>query len=320
MLHLQKTIEWKGYNMHYNEEGADFKYLITNERDRQFGLCVNTVGFQAIKAGNTYPPRNHPDEYYFTAQKGRVLHEYQLVYITKGKGSFCSGSNPLQEISKGQLLVLFPGEWHTYTPSTKTGWNEYYIGFEGEIVNSLVEKGFLSKERQVLDIGIKEDLVRLFRRALEIAEADRSGAQQYLSGITLHLIGAILSISQNKFYEGMDNAARKIESAKIIMRENVNKEIDAEELANKLGISYSWFRKVFKEYTGYSPAKYFLELKLQKAKQLLVETSMSIKEICFELNYTSAEHFFTTFKKRTGYTPTEYRNFGKGLKTEETYE
>ena len=43
-------------------------------------------------------------------------------------------------------------------------------------------------------------------------------------------------------------------------------------------------------------------------------------EICFELNYTSAEHFFTTFKKRTGYTPTEYRNFGKGLKTEETYE
>ncbi len=59
----------------------------------------------------------------------------------------------------------------------------------------------------------------------------------------------------------------------------------------KLGISYSWFRKVFKEYTGYAPAKYFQELKLRKAKQLLIESSMSVKEICYELNYTSTEHF-----------------------------
>lgn len=65
-----------------------------------------------------------------------------------------------------------------------------------------------------------------------------------------------------------------------------------EELAMKLGISYSWFRKVFKEYTGYAPAKYFQELKLRKAKQLLIESSMSVKEICYELNYTSTEHFF----------------------------
>lgn len=71
--------------MHYNDQGADFKYLIVNERDKRFGLSVTTVGFQAIRAGSVYPPRNHPDAYYFTAQKGRVLHEYQLVYITKGR-------------------------------------------------------------------------------------------------------------------------------------------------------------------------------------------------------------------------------------------
>ena len=63
--------------MHYNDQGADFKYLIVNERDKRFGLSVTTVGFQAIRAGSVYPPRNHPDAYYFTAQKGRVLHEYQ---------------------------------------------------------------------------------------------------------------------------------------------------------------------------------------------------------------------------------------------------
>ena len=305
--------------MHFNEQGADFKYLITNERDKLFGLCVNAVGFQAIKAGSAYPPRIHPEEYYFTTQKGRTLHEYQLVYITKGKGTFSSESTPEQEVSKGQLLVLFPDEWHTYAPSTKTGWNEYYIGFEGEIANMLMQENFLTKEKQVLDIGINEELVSLFRRALEIAEADRTASQQYLSGIAMHIIGCLLSITQNKLYEEMDNAAQKIESAKIIMQENISKEIDAEELSAKLGLSYSWFRKVFKEYTGYSPAKYFQELKLRKAKQLLIESPLTIKEICYQLNYTSTEHFFTVFKKQTGYTPTEYRNIGRGVK-EEPYE
>ena len=49
------------------------------------------------------------------------------------------------------------------------------------------------------------------------------------------------------------------------MNENVFKDVDPEELAMKLNISYSWFRKVFKDYTGYAPAKYFQELKLRKA-------------------------------------------------------
>ena len=133
-------------HMHYNEQEANFKYLITNERDLRFGLCVNTVGFQSIKAGDTYPPLNHPEEYYFTALKGRILHEYQLVYITKGKGCFNSEGTPTREIGKGQLLILFPGEWHTYAPSTKTGWNEYYIGFEGSIADTLFKEAFLSKD------------------------------------------------------------------------------------------------------------------------------------------------------------------------------
>ena len=277
--------------MHYNDQGADFKYLIVNERDKRFGLSVTTVGFQAIRAGSVYPPRNHPDAYYFTAQKGRVLHEYQILF-------------------------LFPGQWHTYAPLQKTGWNEYYIGFEGPIIDNLVKNSFISKESQILDIGINEELASLFARALEVAEADKTAAQQYLSGIVLHIMGAVLAISQNKRYE-VDNAAQKIESAKIIMHENVYKDIDPEELAMKLGISYSWFRKVFKEYTGYAPAKYFQELKLRKAKQLLIESSMSVKEICYELNYTSTEHFFSVFKKRTNFTPTEYRNFGRGGKDKE---
>lgn len=263
-----------------NNLGLEFKYLIVNDMDRKFGLWVNTVGYQSIPPDSPYPLKEHPSGYYFNAEKGRVLREYQLVYITKGRGLFSSDSTPERQVCKGRLMVLFPGQWHTYYPLRQTGWTEYYIGFEGPVIDTIVGDAFLSQERQILEVGINEELVSLFSRALEVAEADKISAQQYLSGIVLHMIGMILSISKNKVFE-MSDVDQKIEQAKILMNENVSGNIDPEELAMRLNISYSWFRRVFKEYTGYAPAKYFQELKLRKAKQMLVGTSQSVKEISF---------------------------------------
>lgn len=293
-----------------NDLGIEFKYLIVNEMDRKYGLWVNSVGFQTIPPHSPYPLKDHPSGYFFNVEKGRVLPEYQLVYITKGRGLFTSDSTPEKQVCKGRLMVLFPGQWHTYRPMLQTGWTEYYIGFEGSIIDNIIKNSFLAKERQILEVGLNEELVSLFTRALEVAEADRISAQQYLSGIVLHMMGMILSISRNKVFE-MSDVDQKIEQAKIIMNENVFKNVDPEELAMRLNISYSWFRKVFKEYTGYAPAKYYQELKLRKAKQLLVSTSQSVKEISFLLGYQSTEYFFSFFKKHTGFTPLEYRSFGR---------
>ncbi|WP_321333580.1 AraC family transcriptional regulator [uncultured Bacteroides sp.] len=298
-----------------NDLGVEFKYLIVNDKDHQYGLWVNTVGCQAIQPNSPYPLKDHPSGYFFNALKGRILPEYQVVYITKGRGLFASESTPERQVCKGRLMILFPGQWHTYQPLQQTGWNEYYIGFEGSIIDNIIRNSFITKENQVLEVGLNEELVSLFSRALEIAELDKISAQQYLSGIVLHIIGLILSVSKNKIFE-MGDVDQKIEQAKIIMNENVLKNIDPEELAMKLNISYSWFRKVFKDYTGYAPAKYFQELKLRKAKQLLVGTSQSVKEISFMLDYKSTEHFFSLFKKRTGFTPLEYRSYARGTDSE----
>lgn len=283
-----------------NNLGLEFKYLIVNDMDRKFGLWVNTVGYQSIPPDSPYPLKEHPSGYYFNAEKGRVLREYQLVYITKGRGLFSSDSTPERQVCKGRLMVLFPGQWHTYYPLRQTGWTEYYIGFEGPAIDTIVGDAFLSQERQILEVGINEELVSLFSRALEVAEADKISAQQYLSGIVLHMIGMILSISKNKVFE-MSDVDQKIEQAKILMNENVSGNIDPEELAMRLNISYSWFRRVFKEYTGYAPAKYFQELKLRKAKQMLVGTSQSVKEISFFLGFQSTEYFFSFSKTYRAY-------------------
>ena len=297
----------------YNDTGMELKYLIVNDKDRSFGLSINTVGYQSIRPNSPYPVRNHPSGYFFNAQKGRVLREYQLLYITKGQGSFASDDTPDRQVGKGHLIVLFPGQWHTYKPDTATGWNEYYIGFEGTMADQLVRNSFLTKDNQVLDIGLNEELAMLFSRALEVAEEDKTASQQYLAGIVLHMIGLVLSVSRNNVFEKY-NVSEKMEQAKIIMNENLCREIDPEQLAARLNLSYSWFRKAFKDYTGYAPAKYFQELKMRKAKQLLVGSTHSVKEICFMLGYTSTEHFSNLFKKHAGITPLKYRAFGRDLK------
>lgn len=61
-----------------NSLGLEFKYLIVNDMDRKFGLWVNTVGYQSIPPDSPYPLKEHPSGYFFNAEKGRVLREYQL--------------------------------------------------------------------------------------------------------------------------------------------------------------------------------------------------------------------------------------------------
>jgi len=292
--------------MRYNDFGIDFKYLLVNERDKKFGLTVNTVGFQPIAPNTVYPSTDHPKSYYFNPDKGRILSEYQILYISKGKGSFRSESTKKTSIEKGYIMLLFPGQWHTYCPSKDTGWNEYYIGFQGAVIDELVNNEFISRNNQVLDVGVHEELVTLFSTAIQIAKNEKKATQQYLAGIVLHIIGVILSYSQNKNFE-TNHLGQVIEKAKIIMTENIHRQIDIQQIATNLGTSYSWFRKAFKEYTGYAPAQYFQELKLRKAKELLTETNLSIKEIAYELDFSSYEYFLSFFKKRVGVTPSEYR-------------
>ena len=110
------------------------KYLAYTEQDMTWGGVVSFVETQDVAPGQSYPPGDHPKRYLFSTETGRVLNEFQMVYITSGSGMFRSKSfndGRLTRISEGDMLVLFPGEWHSYYPEKETGWKEYAIGFAG---------------------------------------------------------------------------------------------------------------------------------------------------------------------------------------------
>ena len=94
--------------MHYNDQGADFKYLIVNERDKRFGLSVTTVGFQLL-GPEAFIHHATTGRLLFTAQKGRVLHEYQLVYIRlKDRGTFRQPTQPRLSTYPSRYFSCFP--------------------------------------------------------------------------------------------------------------------------------------------------------------------------------------------------------------------
>lgn len=287
----------------------NINYMVTSEEDELWGLTVTTVGHQKIEENDTYPPKNHPSGYYFNPEKGRILNEFQLLYITNGNGTFTFGSINRQTcfITEGKMFFLMPGVWHTYKPIEKSGWNEYWIGFKGEIIEKIVEEGFFINRPPVFNLGLNERIVDLYHKAIEIANEERAGYQQALSGIVMHILGLMYYRDKTRDFED-ENLIKKMDKAKVIMRESIYKTITPEDIAKTLNISYSGFRRTFKEFTGTSPSKYMVELKLNEAKLLLSNTILSVKEIAYNLNYENPDYFPVFFKKRTGLTPLEYRN------------
>ncbi|MDR2953452.1 MAG: AraC family transcriptional regulator [Prevotella sp.] len=295
------------------KDSIHLKYLITNETDLLWGLTVNSVGYQNIGPNSLYPPGNHPTRYLFSTDRGRILDEYQLLYITRGKGTFTSKQgtdNKNHRIKEGNMFLLFPGEWHNYMPDKQSGWDEYWIGFAGVNIDSRVQNGFFSKQKPIYNVGINNEIVELYRQAIQVAVEQKSGFQQMLAGIVNHLLGLAYSLDKNYSFDNSE-AITQINKAKIIILENF-KDIRPTDIADKLNMSYSNFRKMFKEYTGFAPSQYIQELKIQKSKELLTNTMIPVKEIAYIMGFENKEYFFTAFKKKNKTTPIEYRKFTQG--------
>ena len=284
------------------------KYLLASHRDAQWGLSVTTIGYEEIGPKDDYPTRGHADGYYFDLQKGRTLSEYQLLYITDGEGVFQSATVGKTTVKAGDFFLLFPGEWHSYHPTGKQGWKSYWIGFKGQNMDSRVRAGFLTPAKPIYHVGYSSEVVSLYKQAYEAAQEEAAYAQQLLAGLVNHLIGMMYSLERNIELKSRNQThVDMVNRARLRIRESLESSLTIQQVAEELGVSYSNFRKLFKEHTGLSPATYQQELRLQRAKELLSTTDLSIKEIAYRLDFESPDYFSAKFKLKTGRKPSEFR-------------
>ena len=283
------------------------KYLVPNDQDKKWGLTVSTVGYEEIAPGEAYPTRGHADGYYFNTDVGRELNEYQLLYITEGRGVFRSTHFKEAPLKEGDMFLLFPDERHSYHPLPNIGWKSHWIGFKGKNIDDRVLAGFLSVEKPIYHVGFSSEIVQLYKTAYETAVNEEPFSQQMMAGIVNHMVGIMYALERNMELNKNNSHKDMINRARLRIREALESNLTIQEIADELSMSYSNFRKLFKEYTGLSPAVYQQDLKLQRAKELLSTTDLSVKEIAYRLNFDSPDYFSAKFKIKTGRKPSEMR-------------
>lgn len=288
------------------EKVEHYKYLQISPRDKSWGLAVTTAGFQHVRPGDSYPLSLHPSGYTFQENGRRVLNEYQIYYITHGSGYFESASCSRTRIEPGMMFMLFPGEWHSFAPDPETGWNDHWVGFNGSFMDDKIKAGFFTFKNCVFKVGVDEKITNTYLEILDIISEEKKAFQQIAASLVISLIGRIHYKDLNH-NNGETYITRIINQSKAIMKEDFASNTPLGQIAQSLGISYSLFRREFKNRCGISPGQYRLELRLAKAKEMLHTTNMSIADISSRLHFECIGQFSTFFKKKTGLSPLEYR-------------
>jgi len=287
--------------------GNHFKCLPVSPIDHDWGLFIKSAGMFSIPAGSKYP-LSIPKTHYFSYEHGRILSEYAIVYITRGKGSFETRETSRKTVKKGDLFLLFPGQWHRYKPDPAVGWNEYWICFDGEYIHDLCNKGFISPKHSLfhLEQGESKIVADLFRQILETIKRGRLGYAQIAASDVPAIIAQALA-SKRRSGIPDTNAEPLIRKAKDMVVELADRSLDVPNLARQLGVGYSWLRQTFKRHTGLAPGQYHMQVRLHKAQQLLETTDMTVQQISASLAYDTQNYFSRIFKKHTGHWPTDWR-------------
>ncbi len=92
------------------------------------------------------------------------------------------------------------------------------------------------------------------------------------------------------------------------IEENLTRNITMDEVAASIAMSYNYFSRRFKEFTGYSFPEYINLCRIDRSKSYLHDPSLKISDIAYKLGYNSASTFSKTFKKYEGCYPADYRN------------
>ncbi len=126
--------------------------------------------------------------------------------------------------------------------------------------------------------------------------------------ISNELYSMLCNISNENILNHQDRKLSQIETAKKYIASNYDKNISISEMADAVHMSVSYFSKIFKESTGFSPYDYLLTVRLDKAKELLKQTDNPIESIAYKTGFNSSSNFICFFKKEAGISPLKFRN------------
>lgn len=262
----------------YKEER--FRSPLNTERD--IGLWVDRIG-----------SKNTSEKF----SRLRQLGQYGAVYIEKGMGYLVNSKMARFPVKPGDLILLYPKQANAYYPLKS--WTEKWIVWNGPDANKIEKLGYLNKSQQVI-----HDRFGIFYQAYELlSRIINSESKTAILERKSAILNMLLGLS--KLHEQKINSQRSentIENTIVFLQKNFYQDISISELAERADLSYTHFRKLFRNYTGRSPREFITSLRVSRAKELLLQNK-KIKEVANIVGYEDIFYFMRVFRTVTGLSP-----------------
>lgn len=253
--------------------------------------------------------------------KGEKHDFWEIVYIDSGKATIVAGENEYQLI-QGECFLHKPNEPHTiYT--TDDFANSVIITFENDnkdLFDLCSSKHILNDNQKILlnriifeaKHSFSDQLDELYLSKMNRNDKSPYGSDQIIKNcIELLLISLIRNKDDkvNTFSSIKSiNHGKIVETIISILQDKIEegKSVNLDEISFTLKYSKSYLKMKFKEKTGYSIIQYFINMKIDKAKELLSQQRYTVSEISDMLGFASLFYFSRQFKQCTSMSPTEY--------------
>ncbi|MFP4661566.1 MAG: helix-turn-helix domain-containing protein [Halanaerobiales bacterium] len=261
-----------------------------------------------IRVENAFATPNAYDTYKFLLP----LNSYKYPDEIIGKNKY--------QLKNEEIIPINPGQ-----PHCSEIYNEpiikippvLVIFIDKEFIEDTAKKTF--EESEVVFINksckINNKLRKLINLFIEEYIHQQTGYQLILENLNMQITINILRILKNNCTNNIDNKSyfdkKSVNYLIDYLHENFNQKLALDELARTINYSPFHLIRLFKTETGKTPFEYLLDIKINKAKELLKSTGLSIKDICFSCGFNNRSHFSVIFKRKTNYSPSQYRKIIK---------
>jgi len=256
---------------------------------------------------------------YRTTEEGRLFHahaHYQLHFIVSGVGAYDVKSCSPIAVRPGTFFIIPPDQAHRISLPGNVPLLEYLVDMVAEGENDPV-RNLLDNELGNLRAftGISMNL-----KFFEVKREQFSGGNPYEHQVAvLGLFSWLYSFCARHFtarHLAVIESPDVVELALEVLQNNVEKVMDLEMLARRVGINrFSLVRK-FSRQLGIAPMKYFVRLKLESAAVMLRESELTVGEIAERLCFSDQFHFSKRFKVAYAVSPVRYREQARSAQAE----
>lgn len=240
---------------------------------------------------------------------------YDITYLINGECT-CFVNHSIYKLSKGDLIIIPPGDIHRSTFHGKIPVERYVLSFREEELNwirSLIGDEIVSKSLKTGVISIpskrRDYIEALLNKLLFENEGQDMLSPAFIQAGLLELLLFMIRCQQyeNNVYKEIDVDNQLMQEIATYIYEHYDKKITLDDMAERFHISRSYLSKKFKQATGFGFKEYLVNVRIKNACRLLLETNHSITDIAFECGFNDSNYFGDAFRRIKGIAPNKYR-------------